>query len=118
MLPKALLAFESQKQKPFLFTKKKKWLILFKSMSTLSKIITKPSLTMCLDVQTGIQELISNHQNQFLSLELILREVKIFYFLSDSFLEELSNINHFTSKSILQKQNQIRTYSMFGFAFV
>ena len=30
-------------------------------------------------------------------------EVKNFYFLSESFLEELSNINHFTSKFILIK---------------
>ena len=42
-------------------------------------------------------------QNQFLSLELILKEVKIFYLLSELLLEELPNINHFTSKSILTK---------------
>ena len=30
-------------------------------------------------------------------------EVKIYYFLLESLLEELPNINHFTSKSILTK---------------
>ena len=58
-------------------------------------------------------------KNQFLHLELILGEVKIFYFLSKSLLEVLPNINYFTSKpiltkliltkSILQKQNQTHT---------
>ena len=38
-----------------------------------------------------------------LSLKLILREVKIYYFISESFLEELSNVNHFTLKSIPTK---------------
>ena len=35
----------------------------------------------------------------------ILEEVKIFYFMSELFLEELSNIDQFTSKSILSKIN-------------
>ena len=41
--------------------------------------------------------------NQFLSLELILEEVKIYYFMLESLLKELPNINHFTSKLILIK---------------
>ena len=47
--------------------------------------------------------LVSHSQNQFLPLELIIGEVKIFYFLLESLLEELPNINHFTSKSVLTK---------------
>ena len=42
-------------------------------------------------------------QNQLLFLKLILREVKIFYFMSESLLEKLSNIDYFISKSILIK---------------
>ena len=34
--------------------------------------------------------------DQFLLLELTLEEVKIFYYLSKSLLEELSNIDYFT----------------------
>ena len=36
-------------------------------------------------------------------LELTLGEVKIYYFLSESFLEELPNINYFTLKLIITK---------------
>ena len=36
-------------------------------------------------------------------------EVKISYFMSELFLEELPNINHFTSKSILFRINSIKT---------
>ena len=42
-------------------------------------------------------------QNQLLPLELILGGVKIYYFLSESLLEELPNINHCISKSVLTK---------------
>ena len=42
-------------------------------------------------------------QNRLLLLKLILGEVKIFYFLSESLLEELLNIDYFISKSILTK---------------
>ena len=61
--------------------------------------------------------LVVDSQNQFLPLELILEEVKIFYYMSKSLLEELSNINHFMSKLILtksipQKQNQTHTKSI------
>ena len=45
--------------------------------------------------------LVVKFYNQLLPLELIMGEVKIFYFMSESLLEELPNINHFTSKSIL-----------------
>ena len=47
--------------------------------------------------------LVYRNQNQFLSLELILGKVKKIYFLSESLLEELRNMNHFTSKSIPTK---------------
>ena len=35
--------------------------------------------------------------------------MKIFYFMSESFLKELSNINYFTSKSILTKSILIKS---------
>ena len=54
---------------------------------------------------------IFRNQNQFLPLELILGEVKFFYFLSKIFLEKLSNINHFISKSILTKSTLSRIFS-------
>ena len=56
-----------------------------------------------IDFDRFLYFLIALFYNQFLSLELILGEVKIFYFLSESFSEELPNINHFTSKLILTK---------------
>ena len=40
-------------------------------------------------------------QKQFLLLELTPVEVKIYYFMLESFLKELLNINHLTSKLIL-----------------
>ena len=41
-------------------------------------------------------------------LKLTLREVKFFYFLLESLLDELPNINNFISKSILFKINSTK----------
>ena len=56
-----------------------------------------------IDSEQFLCYLVVYSQNQFLHLELILEEVKKFYFLSELLLEELSNINHFISKLILVK---------------
>ena len=53
--------------------------------------------------------LVIGSQNQFFSLELILGEVKNFYFLSESLLEKLPNINHFTPKLIITKLISIKS---------
>ena len=59
-------------------------------LSGLELILTPPQI----DFANFLWYLVLRDENQFLHLELILGEVKFFYFLSKSLLEELPNINH------------------------